>query len=83
MLSLELTKAVYSFAVVGWFHKTRNLNRRNIVFFRDGAGIVKPPSARITGFSVSRPYAVAERSLGSGRNNTQVYLHPDLHVDGY
>lgn len=76
-LALTLSKSIYLFHVVRWFHK--NINSLSVVFFQSG-GNPEASSAIvpfITGFDVSRPSASIDLTETPGEG---IYLHPELRV---
>ena len=78
LLAQQLASSVYSFGLVRWFHK--DFNCRNVVFFQDSspAASIMLDSPFITGFSISRPDDIKQKSLNKDLEARAVYLHPDL-----
>ena len=78
LLAQQLASSVYSFGLVRWFHK--DFNSRNVVFFQDSspAASIMLDTPFITGFSISRPDDIKQRSLNKDLEARAIYLHPDL-----
>ena len=78
LLAQQLASSVYSFGLVRWFHK--DFNCRNVVFFQDSspAASIMLDTPFITGFSISRPDDIKQKSLNKDLEARVIYLHPDL-----
>lgn len=78
LLAQQLASSVYSFGLVRWFHK--DFNCRNVVFFQDSspAASIMLNTPLITGFSISRPDDMKQKSLNKDLEARAIYLHPDL-----
>ena len=73
-LARQLASSLYSFHLVGWFHKS--YGSKNVAFFHDGTGTLALDKPIMLGFKLSRPEDAPNLSYKVVPRSDELFLHP-------